>query len=103
MRWPTYQDYLASPEWAAQREKAFKHHGRRCQMCGVTRRLEVHHIRYLPQRFWGKEKMKDLMILCRDCHQSVSDYIKAHKGEADHYHLHMWWFFSEKRKREMST
>ena len=40
----------------------------RCQQCGATANLEVHHWTY--ERF-GRELMSDLGTLCYDCHRQV--------------------------------
>ena len=95
--------FYKSPEWRELREQAFRYHGRACRICGTRQHLEVNHVDY--RRFGGKERMIDLMPLCREHHQSVTDYVfKEHKGEADMYgdswmwHLTFWWFFETKRK-----
>jgi 5-methylcytosine-specific restriction endonuclease McrA len=66
-RWNgTYSEYLRSDRWAAKRSAALKHHGHRCGICGSVRSLEVHHLTY---KRLGREKMKDLQVLCCDCHR----------------------------------
>ena len=62
----TYVEYLRSDQWAAKRRAAMKHHGRKCGVCGSVRSLEVHHLTY---KRLGHERMKDLQILCGDCHR----------------------------------
>jgi HNH endonuclease len=44
--------------------------GERCQQCGSTDKLEVHHIKPLAE---GGEKyeLSNLITLCRDCHVEV--------------------------------
>ena len=97
MAWVSREEYLQSPEWKALREQAFRYHGRQCRICGARQYLEVNHVDY--RRFGGNERMIDLMPLCREHHQSVTDYVfKEHKGEADMWHLTFWWFFETKRK-----
>ena len=38
----------------------------RCEHCGRTMRLELHHTTYANA--YGNELPEDLMALCRDCH-----------------------------------
>ena len=71
-----YYDYLKSPRWQRKRRQRLKHDKYRCRTCWSTKRLEVHHCTY--DRL-GREKLDDLITLCRDCHQAVSDSIKRRK------------------------
>jgi len=64
---PNYKEYLQSPHWktltAAKREEA----GNKCQLCNdgeVT--LHVHHRTY--ENIY-KETLKDLIVLCENCHK----------------------------------
>jgi len=60
-----YREYLDSKAWQAKRKEAFAYHGCKCADCGATERLAVHHVTY---KRLGREKMKDLLIVCEDCH-----------------------------------
>lgn len=64
-KWKTYQEYLASPEWAAKRDAALEYAKHRCQLCYSPKKVEVHHRRYVE---WGTEEPSDLTVLCRRCH-----------------------------------
>lgn len=69
----SYQQYLASEHWKQLRLRfwASKLHGGRCYVCGANGvRLEIHHRSY---RRIGCEKLNDLCLLCRDCHQETHD------------------------------
>lgn len=61
---PEYFAYIRSAKWKKKRTQAFECHGRKCQICGATERLTVHHKTY--ERL-GREEMQDLEVLCRDC------------------------------------
>lgn len=61
-----YTAYLNSPQWKAKRVEALDHYGRICSKCGGATKLEVHHKHY---RNFKDEKLDDLEILCRTCHQ----------------------------------
>lgn len=65
---PKYIEYLKSEKWKKKRFMAFTHYGKKCDKCGATKRLDVHHLTYA--RF-GKELLSDLQILCRTCHDEV--------------------------------
>lgn len=63
-----YDAYMGSAAWKAKKREAFEWHGRACQVCGSQRNLECHHLHY---RTLTKERMKDLRILCKPCHQAA--------------------------------
>lgn len=62
---PTYSEYIRSDEWKEKRKKAIKAADGKCQLCGSTTRINVHHRTY--ERL-GKEKPSDLTVLCESCH-----------------------------------
>ncbi len=61
-----YFDYLKSKEWLSVRIRLFKLRGRKCEDCGATKLLQVHHITYA--RLFN-ESLSDLKILCDSCHK----------------------------------
>lgn len=63
-----YQNYLNDPSWKRQRKKALKRAWYRCEYCGSTKNLDVHHMTY---RRVGHEDDDDLIVLCHTCHQKV--------------------------------
>lgn len=88
-----YKTYINSPEWKKKRERAFKLLGRKCQKCGNTKKLEVHHLTY--DNLYN-ESVSDVEIVYNTCHP-VADYQRAtekgyntflrnrHGEWADHY------------------
>lgn len=61
-----YREYLATPEWQAQRQRTLRNAGYSCQVCNAANTmLDVHHRTYERR---GNEYYKDLIVLCRDCH-----------------------------------
>ena len=60
-----YAHYLSSPRWRSLRVQVLNRDGHRCQGCGATRGLHVHHLRYAL----GREKLEDLTTLCGGCHR----------------------------------
>ena len=58
--------YLNSPEWKTKRREALAHAHGRCEDCGSTRNLHVHHLTYKRH---GHEEGRDLRVLCASCHR----------------------------------
>lgn len=71
-----YLDYIHSEQWRLKRREALKHYGYRCSNCGTKKRLDVHHLTY--DRF-KNERLSDLMILCRPCHDLAHSNIDLAK------------------------
>ena len=67
-----YKAFLKTDYWRKVREAKFAQAGRKCQVCGCTDGLEVHHRHY---RHRGRElhHLECLMVLCRKHHQLVHD------------------------------
>lgn len=62
-----HREYLQSPVWKAKRQEALAHYGCICGRCGEYG-SDVHHKTY--DRVGGNEKMEDLEVLCRACHDA---------------------------------
>lgn len=63
-----YRAYLHSKEWKAKRQQLFKERGKKCEICGDTNQLEIHHITY--DRLYN-ELSEDLLIVCNPCHSNL--------------------------------
>lgn len=80
-----YQAYLKTPHWQAIRRKVFKEYGHRCDHCGSSKNLHIHHITY---KNLGEEEISDLVPLCEDCHKRLHnpfdsiDYLMLAEGYA---------------------
>lgn len=63
-----YNEYMQSSQWRQIRATMLSKYGK-CQLCGSTSNLEVHHNSY---EHIGDEMnhLEDLVVLCRDCHSS---------------------------------
>ena len=62
-----YDKYLQSKHWKKTRKAALERAGYQCQLCSCKDSvLDVHHNSYDNI---GKEKHKDLIVLCRPCHR----------------------------------
>lgn len=64
-----YREYLKSDHWRAFRQEAISRAGGVCGHC-LNRRpdLHVHHLTYERR---GSEHIKDVMVLCGECHRLV--------------------------------
>lgn len=67
-----YAAFLKTDYWQKVREAKFAQVGRKCQICGHTEGLEVHHRHY---KYRGRElhHLGCLMVLCRKHHQMMHD------------------------------
>jgi 5-methylcytosine-specific restriction endonuclease McrA len=66
--------YREEPEWQQRRRQALARAGYRCQM-GASHDgpLDVHHNTY---QNYGAERLKDLVVLCRACHQKFHGVVE---------------------------
>lgn len=60
-----YAEYLQSDHWGETRDRLIASAGHRCQRCGASEHLQVHHLTYVNL---GNESDEDLQVLCRRCH-----------------------------------
>ena len=56
-------------QWRGIRAKVRARNGHRCQICGSTANLQVHHI--TPFRYQRRHDLTDLITLCASCHMKV--------------------------------
>lgn len=61
-----YKKYLKYEHWRVIRTKFISERGGKCEDCGTTENLHIHHMHY---RTIGKEKKEDVEILCANCHE----------------------------------
>ena len=65
-----YAEYLESPWWRARKAAIVRYRGERCERCGSTDSLELHHRTY--ERL-GRERPEDVELLCHRCHKLEHD------------------------------
>lgn len=70
-----YADYLRTEHWRITRLRMFKRVGKRCQQCGATDKIQVHHTSY--RHLWY-EWQADLRVLCATCHEIEHDLFEYH-------------------------
>jgi hypothetical protein len=81
-----YKQYLNSTHWQKIKTTVYKKR-RKCQICGKSFNLNIHHITY--ERL-GKELLSDLVVLCQSCHykaHKINMYKEGAEFKAKHYNL----------------
>lgn len=74
---PQYLIYINSQAWHIRRQRALTRAGNRCQVCGESRRLQVHHVSY---ENLGREKDADLTVMCWYCHLWITAAIRLRRA-----------------------
>lgn len=70
-----YIDYINnSLEWKIKKQEFFSNKPYKCESCGTTKDIQVHHGTY--DRLY-KEEMTDLFALCNKCHTNYHNSIKG--------------------------
>lgn len=64
-----YAELLKDPRWFAFRDFIFAVRGCKCEKCGAKHNLQVHHPRYRGCRKPWEYNCKEVVVLCRSCHQ----------------------------------
>ena len=65
----TYREYMVSDQWKKKKKKFMKRHKLGlCELCGSGNNLRVHHHTYSRLM---RERMKDLALVCNDCHTLI--------------------------------
>jgi len=66
-RQESYDNYLETDYWQKVRQQALIRFDSKCQQCGSTEKLQVHHKAY-PKRYTELDNMHLLQVLCEQCH-----------------------------------
>ena len=80
-----YQAYMRSAAWYAKREQRRMIDKSRCRTCGDTERLECHHVTY--ERFRDEDVENDLITLCHDCHEAITNVIRDRRHKTRVYQV----------------
>lgn len=62
---------LSEEEYAKLRHEVLKRDGWKCQMCGSSKDLQIHHID--PRSRMGSDLESNLISLCADCHRAIHE------------------------------
>ncbi|MBF0230959.1 MAG: hypothetical protein HQK63_15430 [Desulfamplus sp.] len=66
----TYSKYLSDPRWREKRQEVLKEHHDKCDMCGSSDSLQVHHKSYLWNLMPWEYPANYYQVLCKMCHSS---------------------------------
>lgn len=70
-KFSSYKEQLNDERWKAFREFVFFVRGRRCEVCGETKRLQVHHLRYKKNTKAWEYTCNDVIVVCDQCHRKI--------------------------------
>lgn len=68
-----YNRHIHSSVWKNFRKKILEERDNKCEKCGYTRRLHLHHLNYDN---FGHELPEDVQVLCNTCHEKVHNKAK---------------------------
>jgi predicted metal-binding protein len=63
-----YRAYIKSDKWKMFRSSILIARGGKCERCGCTKGLEIHHRTY---KNFKNEKPQDVMVVCAECHDKI--------------------------------
>lgn len=66
-----YDEQLKDKKWEAFRKFIFAVRGKKCEKCGSTKILQVHHPKYVYGRKAWEYTCNEVMVLCKECHEKV--------------------------------
>ena len=72
---PHPKGYTEHPEWQALRQQLFRDRTKKCEHCGRTRIIQVHHRYYFSGCLAWDYDGGDLHLLCKICHSLVHGYV----------------------------
>lgn len=69
-----YKDFLQTPYWDFVTSMKKYRADYKCELCGATKYLQVHHKSYENHgREHTTQGLKDLIVLCKNCHAKFHD------------------------------
>jgi hypothetical protein len=80
----TYKQQLKDDRWYDKRLVIIAKADYKCQNCGYTGKLDVHHLYYIKGKKMWQYPNKALVALCRDCHT------KWHENNRLEYREEVW-------------
>jgi hypothetical protein len=66
-----YEKLLSRKEWKDFRKNVFEVRGKKCEMCGAEKHLQVHHPRYVEGKLPWDYSVHDVVVLCGRCHKKI--------------------------------
>lgn len=78
----SYLNVLKHPKWFEKREEVFKTLGKQCEVCGIEKKLHVHHKSYKIDEDTNhyfppwEYPIDNFAVLCEECHKQAHKYFK---------------------------
>ena len=72
-----YSEQLEDIRWTMFRTFVFVVRGQKCEQCGSTHYLNLHHVKYIPGRKAWEYNCNEVQVLCRECHEKVHNIQKS--------------------------
>ena len=66
-----YEEQLQDKRWEAFRKFVFAVRGKKCEICGGTHILQVHHPKYKGGRLAWEYTCNEVQVLCKECHEKI--------------------------------
>ena len=66
-----YEKQLKDKRWRELRKEVIEERGGRCEMCGCSSNLCVHHKAYIKGRYAWEYPKNHLLVLCSGCHEKI--------------------------------
>lgn len=66
-----YDEQIHDARWKAFRTFIFAVRGKKCEICGCTDRLQVHHPKYKSGKLAWEYTCNEVMVVCRTCHEKI--------------------------------
>ena len=70
-----YNRLLEDKRWKEFRLKVLSERGNKCEFCGGTDVLQIHHTFYIRGKMPWEYDINDMRLLCRTCHQKIHHLI----------------------------
>lgn len=70
-----YEHLLKDERWKEFRLKVMSERGSKCECCGGTDILQIHHTFYVSGKMPWEYDIDDMRVLCRTCHQKIHHLI----------------------------
>lgn len=73
----SYQEQLEDIRWTMFRTFVFVVRGQKCEQCGSTHYLNLHHVKYIPGRKAWEYNCNEVRVLCQECHEKIHNIQKS--------------------------
>lgn len=71
-----YNRLLEDKRWKEFRLKVMSERGNKCECCGGTHILQIHHTFYISGKMPWEYNIDDMRVLCKKCHQRIHNIIQ---------------------------